>query len=50
MRRRIEAGRRSIRRSVQIVLAIVLGVGGLLAVLNRAYVEPYTASSARWCC
>jgi len=41
MRRRVEAGRRSIRRSVRIVLAIVLGVGGVLAVLNRAYVEPY---------
>ncbi len=43
MRRRVEAGRRSIRRSVRIVLAIVLGVGGLLAVLNRAYVEPYNS-------
>jgi Flp pilus assembly protein TadB len=41
MRRRIEAGRRSIRRSVRIVVAIVLGVMGLLAVLNRGYVEPY---------
>jgi Flp pilus assembly protein TadB len=43
MRRRVEAGRRSIRRSVRIVLAIVLGVGGLLAVLNRSYVEPYSS-------
>ncbi|WP_337063254.1 type II secretion system F family protein [Kineococcus sp. G2] len=42
VRRRIEASRRSIRRSVQIVLLIVLGVMGLLAVFNRAYVEPYS--------
>ena len=41
MRRRIEASRRSIRRSVRIVLVIVLGVMGVLAVLNRQYVEPY---------
>jgi Flp pilus assembly protein TadB len=43
MRRRVEAGRRSIRRSVRIVLAIVLSVGGLLAVLNRDYVAPYNS-------
>ncbi|MEW1959974.1 type II secretion system F family protein [Kineococcus sp. NPDC059986] len=41
VRRRIEASRRSIRRSVQIVLLIVLGVMGLLAVFNRDYVAPY---------
>jgi Flp pilus assembly protein TadB len=41
MRRRIEASRRSIRRSVQIVLAIVLGVMGSLSILNREYVEPF---------
>lgn len=41
MRRRIEASRRSIRRSVRIVVVIVLGVMGMLAVLNRAYVAPY---------
>jgi Flp pilus assembly protein TadB len=42
MRRRIEASRKSIRRSVRIVLVIVLGVIGLLAVLNRHYVQPYS--------
>lgn len=42
MRRRIEASRKSIRRSVKIVLIIVLGVMGLLAVLNRTYVQPYS--------
>jgi hypothetical protein len=41
LRRRIEASRRSIRRSVKIVLGIVLGVMGALAVLNRQYVAPY---------
>lgn len=41
MRRRIEASRRSVRRSVRIVLGIVLTVVGLLSVLNRTYVEPY---------
>lgn len=41
VRRRIEASRKSIRRSVRIVLMIVLGVMGLLSVLNRTYVEPY---------
>lgn len=41
MRRRIEASRRSIRRSVRLVLVIVLGMMGLLAVFNKPYVEPY---------
>ena len=44
MRRRIGASRRSIRRSVKIVLIIVLGVMGLLAVLNRTYVKPYSTA------
>lgn len=41
MRRRIEATRRSTRRSVKIVVGITLGVAGLLVLLNRDYVEPY---------
>jgi Flp pilus assembly protein TadB len=41
MRRRIEASRRSIRRSVRIIIVVVLGVAGLLVVLNRDYVRPY---------
>jgi Flp pilus assembly protein TadB len=41
LRRRIEAGRRSVRRSVRIVLAIVLGVMGLLSVFNHSFVQPY---------
>jgi Flp pilus assembly protein TadB len=42
MRRRIEAGRKSIRSSVRIVLFIVLGVMGTLAVFNHHYVQPYS--------
>ena len=45
MRRRIEASRKSIRRSVRIVLVIVLGVMGLLSVFNQQYVEPYDSSA-----
>ena len=41
MRRRIEASRKSIRRSVRIVLFIVLGMMGGLSLLNRQYVEPF---------
>ncbi|HEU0101705.1 MAG TPA: type II secretion system F family protein [Mycobacteriales bacterium] len=41
MRRRIESSRRSVRRSVRIVLLIVLSVVGMLSVLNRTYVAPY---------
>jgi Flp pilus assembly protein TadB len=43
MRRRIEASRKSIRRSVRIVLLIVLGMMGMLSILNRQYVEPYNS-------
>jgi len=41
MRRRIEASRKSIRRSVRIVLVIVLGMMGGLSILNRQYVKPF---------
>jgi Flp pilus assembly protein TadB len=41
MRRRVDATRRSTRRSVQIVIGVTLGVAALLVVLNRQYVEPY---------
>jgi Flp pilus assembly protein TadB len=44
MRRRIEASRKSIRRSVRIVLLIVLGMMGMLSLLNRPYVEPYNSA------
>jgi Flp pilus assembly protein TadB len=40
-RRRVEAGRRSTRRSVQIVVAITLAVASLLVVGNPRYVAPY---------
>ncbi|WP_345714113.1 type II secretion system F family protein, partial [Kineococcus glutinatus] len=47
MCRRVAAGRRSIRRSVRIVLVIVLGVMGGLAVFNRPYVAPYGTVSGQ---
>ena len=43
MRRRISASRRSIRRSVKIIVIIVLSVMGGLALFNRVYVEPYSS-------
>lgn len=41
MRRRVEASRRSVRRSVRLILAIVLSVAGAMALLNDAYVASY---------
>lgn len=42
MRRRVEAERRSTRRSVQVVVGVTLGVAAMLILLNRQYVAPYT--------
>lgn len=41
MRRRVEANRRTTRRSVQIVVGVSVGVALFLAVANRDYVQPY---------
>jgi hypothetical protein len=41
MRRRIEADRKTTRRSVQIVVGVSVGTALLLAVLNHGYVQPY---------
>jgi Flp pilus assembly protein TadB len=41
MRRRVEATRRTTRRSVQIVVGISVGTALLLAVFNRSYVDVY---------
>jgi Flp pilus assembly protein TadB len=41
MRRKVNADRRSTRRSVQIVVAVSVGLALLMAVLNRSYVHPY---------
>ncbi|MBO3745156.1 type II secretion system F family protein [Streptosporangiaceae bacterium NEAU-GS5] len=43
MRRRVEAERRSTRRSVQIVVITALVFAGLLVVFNRSYVAEYTS-------
>lgn len=41
MRRRVEANRRTTRFSVQVVVGVSIGVSLLLAIFNRAYVQPY---------
>lgn len=41
MRRRVEASRRSVRRSVRLILGIVLSVAGAMVLLNGTYVESY---------
>lgn len=41
MRRRVEADRRTTRRSVQIVVGVSVGTALLLAVFNRSYVTMY---------
>jgi len=41
LRRRVEGSRRSTRRSVQIVVAVTLGMASVLILFNRAYVSPY---------
>lgn len=41
VRRRVEASRRSTRRSVQVVVGVILVVAGALVLFNREYVEPY---------
>jgi Flp pilus assembly protein TadB len=41
MRRKVNAERRSTRRSVQIVVAVSVGLALIMAVFNRGYVHPY---------
>jgi Type II secretion system (T2SS), protein F len=41
MRRRVEADRKTTRRSVQIVVGVSVGTALALAVFNHQYVEPY---------
>ncbi|MBC7372719.1 MAG: type II secretion system F family protein [Frankiales bacterium] len=41
MRRRVEASRRGVRRSVRLILGIVLSVAGAMALLNDTYVSSY---------
>ena len=37
----VESSRRSTRRSVQVVVGVILLVAGILVVFNRDYVSPY---------
>jgi Flp pilus assembly protein TadB len=41
MRRRVEAGRRAIRKGVKIVVGVTLGFVAALALFNSAYLAPY---------
>jgi len=41
MRRKVNAGRRSTRRSVQIVVAVSVGMAIALAVLDHTFLSPY---------
>jgi Flp pilus assembly protein TadB len=41
MRRRVEANRRTTRRSVQIVVGVSVGTALLLSIFNRSYVRSY---------
>ncbi|MEJ5914815.1 type II secretion system F family protein [Pseudokineococcus sp. 1T1Z-3] len=43
-RRRVEADRRSTRRSVLIIMVVTIAFVGGLSVLNRTYVEPYSTA------
>ncbi|GAA2031294.1 type II secretion system protein [Pseudokineococcus marinus] len=43
-RRRVEADRRSTRRSVLIIMLVTIAFTGGLAVFNRDYVEPYSSA------
>ncbi len=47
MRQRVAAGRRSTRRSVQIVVVITLVFVLGLVLFNRSYVEPYTSATGQ---
>ncbi len=42
-RRRVSAGRASMRRSVQLVVLITIGFGAFLVLFSRSYVQPYAS-------
>jgi hypothetical protein len=43
MRTKVNAERRSTRRSIQIVVAVSVGLALVLAVFNQGYVHPYSS-------
>ncbi len=47
MRRKVNAGRRSTRRSVQIVIAVSVGMAIVLAVVDHAFLAPYDGVSGQ---
>jgi tight adherence protein B len=44
LRRKVLAGRAELRRGVQIIIAITLGMAGYLAVFNPAFTHPYSTA------
>lgn len=47
MRRRVDAGRRSTRRGVQIIVLVTVGVAALLMIFNNEYVKPYGSATGQ---
>src|SRR5699024_1524603 len=47
MRQRVNAGRRSTRRSVQIVIGVTIAFVVGLAIFNPSYVEPYSTATGQ---
>ena len=47
LRRRVEASRRSTRRSVLIVVLVIAGMSGFLILFNPGYVEPYDSAEGQ---
>lgn len=47
MRRRVDAGRRSTRRGVQVIVVVTIGVALMLVVFNRSYVEPFGTTTGQ---
>lgn len=47
MRRKVNAERRSTRRSVQIVVAVSVGLALIMAIFNRGYVRPYNSPAGQ---
>lgn len=47
MRRRVDAGRRSTRRGVQIIVLVTIGVAALLIIFNGEYVSPYGTATGQ---
>lgn len=47
MRRRVSAGRSEVRRGVQIVVVVTIGMAAFLAIFGHGYVQPYSTFSGQ---